>query len=53
MKHKLETIQYNACLALSGVTRRSFGEKCYLEIDLESFHMYTDLCCHHLVLCLN
>ena len=53
MKHKLEAVQYNACLALSGTTRRSLREKVYLEIGLECLRMHTDICCHHHELCLN
>ena len=33
---KLESIQYNACLALSGAIRGSSREKRYHKIDLES-----------------
>ena len=32
---KVESIQYNACLALSGAIRRSPREKLYHELDLE------------------
>ena len=32
---KLESIQYSACLALSGAIRRSSREKLYLELGLE------------------
>ena len=34
--HKLDSIQYSACLALSGGTRGSSREKIYHELDLES-----------------
>ena len=43
MKHKLEAIQHNSCLALSGATSQSLREKL----------MYADICCHHHELCLN
>ena len=33
---KIESIQYNACLALSGVIRGSSREKLYQELGLES-----------------
>ena len=33
---KLESIQYNACLALSGAIRGSSREKLYHELGLES-----------------
>ena len=33
---KLESIQYNACLALSGAIRGSSREKLYHEVGLES-----------------
>ena len=33
---KLESIQYNACLALSGAIRRSSREKLYHELGLKS-----------------
>ena len=33
---KLESIQYNACLALSGAIRESSREKLYHELGLES-----------------
>ena len=49
MKHKLEVIQFNACLA----TRRSLSEKLYLEIGLEFLNINSDICCHHYELCLN
>ena len=44
---KLESIQYNACLALSGVIRRSSREKLYHELGLESLQRrrwYRKLC---------
>ena len=44
---KLESIQHNACLALSGAIRGSSREKCYHELGLESlqcWHWYRKLC---------
>ena len=44
---KLESIQYNACLALSGAIRGSSREKIYHELGLESLHRrrwYRKLC---------
>ena len=44
---KLESIQYNACLALSGAIRGSLREKLYHELGLESLqrqHWYRKLC---------
>ena len=44
---KLESIQYNACLALSGAIRGSSREKFYHELGLESlqcWHWYRKLC---------
>ena len=44
---KLESFQYNACLALSGAIRGSSGEKLYHELDLESLqrqNWYRKLC---------
>ena len=44
---KLESIQYNACLALSGAIRGSSREKLYHELGLESlqhWHWYRKLC---------
>ena len=34
--HKLYSIQYNACLALSGATRGLSSEKIFQELGLES-----------------
>ena len=34
---KLESVQYNVCLALSGTIRESSREKLYQELGLESF----------------
>ena len=33
---KIESIQYNACLAITGTTKGSSREKNYQELDLES-----------------
>ena len=44
---KLESIQYNACLALSGAIRGSSREKLYHELGLESLqhqHWYRKRC---------
>ena len=44
---KLESIQYNACLALSGAIRGSSRDKLYHELGLESLqcrHGYRKLC---------
>ena len=44
---KLESIQYNTCLALSGAIRGSSREKLYHELSLESLqhqHWYRKLC---------
>ena len=44
---KLESIQYNACLALPGAIRGSSREKLYLELGLESLQCrrwYSKLC---------
>ena len=44
---KLESFQYNACLALSGAIRGSSREKLYHELDLESLqrqNWYRKLC---------
>ena len=34
---KIKSIQYNACLAITGAIRRSCREKIYQELGLESF----------------
>ena len=44
---KLDSIQYNACLALSGAIRGSSREKRFYELGLESlqyWHWYRKLC---------
>ena len=44
---KLESIQYNACLALTGTIRGTSKEKLYQELGLESLqlrHWYRKLC---------
>ena len=35
-QHKLESIQYRACLAITGAMRGTFKEKIYQELGLES-----------------
>ena len=35
-QHKLESIQYRACLAITGAIRGTFKEKIYQELGLES-----------------
>ena len=37
--HKLESIQYNACLAITGAIRGTSKEKLYQELDLESLQL--------------
>ena len=37
--HKLEFIQYNACLAKTGAIRSTSKEKLYQELDLESLQL--------------
>ena len=37
--HKLECIQYNACLAINGAIRGTFKEKAYQELGLESLQL--------------
>ena len=37
--HKLESIQYNACLAITGAIRGSSKEKLYQELGLESLEL--------------
>ena len=47
---KLESIQYNASLALTGAIRRSSREKLYQELGLESLQLrrwYRKLCCFY------
>ena len=47
---KLESIQYNAALALTGAIRGSSREKLYQELGLESFQLwrwYKKLCCFY------
>ena len=47
---KLESIQYNAALALTGAIRGSSGEKLYLELGLESLQVqrwYRKLYCFY------
>ena len=44
---KIESIQYNACLTLSGAIRGSSRERIYHELGLESlqrWHWYRKLC---------
>ena len=36
VQEKIESVQYNACLALTGATRGNSKEKQYQELDLES-----------------
>ena len=36
VQEKIESVQYNACLALTGATRGNSKEKLYQELDLES-----------------
>ena len=40
---KLESIQYNACIALTGTIRGASKEKLYKELGLESLHLR---CCN-------
>ena len=47
---KLESIQYNAALALTGAIRGSSREKLYQELGLESLQLrrwYRKLCCFY------
>ena len=47
---KLESIQYNACLAITGAIRGLSREKLYQELGFESLqqrHWYRKLCCFH------
>ena len=47
---KLESIQYHACLAITGAIRGSSREKLYQELGLESLqqrHWYRKLCCFY------
>ena len=47
---KLESIQYNACLAITGAIRGTSTEKIYQELDLESFksrRWFRKLCHFH------
>ena len=44
---KLESIQYNAALALTGAIRGSSREKLYQELGLESRRWYRKLCCFY------
>ena len=47
---KLESIQYNAALALTGAIRDSLREKLYQELGLESLELgrwYRKLCCFY------
>ena len=47
---KLESIQYNACLAITGVIRCSSREKLYQELGFESLQQrrwYRKLCCFY------
>ena len=37
--HKLESIQYDACLAITGAIRGTSKEKIYQEFGLESFQL--------------
>ena len=37
--HKLESIQYNACLAITGAIRGTSNEKLYQELGLESLQL--------------
>ena len=37
--HKLESIQYNACLAITGAIRGTSKEKLYQELGLESLQL--------------
>ena len=44
---KMESIQYNACLAVTGTMRGKSREKIYQELGLESLHLrrwYRKLC---------
>ena len=45
---KMESIQYNACLAIAGAIRGTSRKKIYHELGLESLH----LCCWYRKLCL-
>ena len=50
---KLETIQYNAALAITGVIRRTSREKVYSELGLESLQdrrWYRKLCIFYKIL---
>ena len=38
-QHKLESIQYNACLAITGAIRGTSKEKLYQELGLESLQL--------------
>ena len=47
---KLESIQYNACLAITGAIRGSSREKLYQELGFESLQQrrwYKKLCCFY------
>ena len=37
-KGKFETVQYNACLAITGVIRGTFQERLYCELGLETLN---------------
>ena len=39
LHHKLESTQYNACLAITGATRGTSKEKLYQELGLESLQL--------------
>ena len=39
LHHKLESIQYNACLAITGTIRGTSKEKLYQELGLESLQL--------------
>ena len=53
LRQKIETIQYNAALAITGAIRGSSREKLYQELGLETLQQrcwYRKLCCFYKVL---
>ena len=52
-QQKMETIQYNAALAVTGAIRGSSREKLYQELGLETLQQrrwYRKLCCFYKIL---
>ena len=52
-QQKVETIQYNAALAITGAIRGSSSEKLYQKLGLETLqqrHWYRKLCCFYKIL---